>query len=181
MDTAARFNVGDTASKFAASGPKRPGLRRPLETLQADKGPAQQASRRTGAFADIRSRWFYSLGMLNHWGRSAQEFFVQAAGCAVGVDRVRRAAIVVRRRDQNWEIVASHLPMPELGIHCDLHVLDQLLKPAANHVPRSGTFVQDTRRAGIDRLAICGQLAGSMPGGRSPTSHLNDDETIATT
>jgi adenylate cyclase len=55
-----------------------------------------------------------------------QELYVQAAQCAVeaiGLD----GAIVLRRRDGEWEIAASHLPHPELGIHCDLAVLDQLL------------------------------------------------------
>jgi adenylate cyclase len=36
--------------------------------------------------------------------------------------------MLLRRRDDRWEIAASHLPHPELGIHCALHVLDKLLQ-----------------------------------------------------
>jgi adenylate cyclase len=58
---------------------------------------------------------------------SLQELYAQAARCAVesiGLD----GAIMLRRRDDRWEIAASHLPHPELGIHCNLCVLDELLR-----------------------------------------------------
>jgi adenylate cyclase len=97
--------------------------------------------------------------MLNHWGRSAQEFFVQAARCAVesiGLD----GAIVLRRRDDGWEIVASHLPMPELGIHCDWNLLDQLLDSprtmfhGAAHAPRQVEPTIDRAARLVEQLAV---------------------------
>jgi adenylate cyclase len=72
------------------------------------------------------SRWFEALGKLNHWATSLQELYVQAAHCAVeaiGLD----GAMVCRLRDGQWEIAASHLPNPDLGIHFDPPILDELL------------------------------------------------------
>jgi adenylate cyclase len=124
----ARFSVGDTCFEVIAGDDATSARRRPLETLQADKQPLSKQQRTDGPGPSpiTLSRWFYALGSLQRWGNCPQEFFVQAARCAVesiGLD----GAIVVRRRDESWEIVASHLPMPELGIHCDWNVLDQLL------------------------------------------------------
>ena len=121
----ARFNVGDTCFEVTA-GDRAKSSQRPLETLQANKQHVKQRADGPGPSPITLSRWFYALGSLQRWGNCPQEFFVQAARCAVesiGLD----GAIVVRRRDESWEIVASHLPMPELGIHCDWNVLDQLL------------------------------------------------------
>jgi adenylate cyclase len=73
------------------------------------------------------SKWFAAIGSLNRWTTSLQELYDQATRCAVesiGLD----GAMLLRRRDDRWEIAASHLPHPELGIHCDLSVLDELLR-----------------------------------------------------
>ncbi|HEY4234016.1 MAG TPA: adenylate/guanylate cyclase domain-containing protein [Lacipirellulaceae bacterium] len=165
----ARFNVGDTCFEVAASGPAA-GSRRPLATLQADKPPREQ--RRTsgpGPSPITLSRWFYALGTLQRWGNCPQEFFVQAARCAVesiGLD----GAIVVRRRDQNWEIVASHLPMPELGIHCDLDVLDQLLETprtlfhGAVQAPKKDELGIDRAARLVDQLAKFDAPASDLSG-----------------
>src|SRR5262249_67923 len=121
----ARFNIGDTRFEIVAGGQGR--ATRQLETLQANDLKAER--RRTdgpGPSLIMLPRVFYALGTLQRWGNCPQEFFSQAARCAVesiGLD----GAMVLRRRDEGWEIVASHLPMPELGIHCEWQILDELL------------------------------------------------------
>lgn len=152
------FNIGDTRFEIAAGGHKT-SQRRPLETLQAGKQHlAQRRADGPGPSPVTLSRWFYSLGMLNHWGRSSQEFFVQAARCAVesiGLD----GAIVLRRRAESWEIVASHLPMPELGIHCDMNVLDELLN-SPRTMFHGAAHASKKHEMSIDRATrLVGQLA----------------------
>ena len=100
----------------------------PLEELVADRAIILNADPNgSGPSPATLSRWFDGLGRLHHWASSLQEFFVQAAECAVeaiGLD----GAIVLRRRDNAWEIVASHLPQPDLGVNCERNALDQLIE-----------------------------------------------------
>jgi adenylate cyclase len=153
----ARFNVGDTCFEVTA-GDRTKRSQRPLETLQADKPRVKQRADGPGPSPITLSRWFYALGSLQRWGNCPQEFFVQAARCAVesiGLD----GAIVVRRRDESWEIVASHLPMPELGIHCDWNVLDQLLDTPRTLFHGTGRTPKSDE-PGIDRAErLLNQLA----------------------
>ena len=92
---------------------------------------------------------------------------MQAAQCAVdaiGLD----GAVVLRRRDGRWEIAASHLPHPELGIHCDVAVLDELLHApqtlfhgdAGGELEFPSVVVSPLRNA-------AGNLVGAMYGTRS--------------
>jgi adenylate cyclase len=165
----ARFNIGDTCFEVTA-GTLETGARRPLETLQADKRRhKQQKADGPGPSPITLSRWFYALGAMQRGGNCPQEFFVQAARCAVesiGLD----GAIVVRRRDQDWEIVASHLPMPELGIHCDLNVLDQLLQSprtlfhGAAHAPKHDESAIDRAESLVAQFAAIDAPAGSSVG-----------------
>lgn len=122
-----QFSIGDTRFEVAAALRKPAASARPLQVLVADKSKMSLASSSAqGPSPATLSRWFESLGKLHRWASSPQEFFIQAARCAVesiGLD----GAVVLRRRDDRWEIVASHLPHPELGIHCDMTALEQLL------------------------------------------------------
>jgi adenylate cyclase len=172
----ARFNIGDTCFEVTAGTRAATGSRRPLEILQADnRQRKQRRAEGPGPSPITLSRWFYALGTLQRRGSCPQEFFLQAARCAVesiGLD----GAIVVRRRDQNWEIVASHLPMPELGIHCDLNVLDQLLHSprtlfhGAAHAPKHGEGALD--RAG----KLAHQLAAIDAPADSPIGEIEADD-----
>jgi adenylate cyclase len=123
----ASFAIGDTRFEISDSDLNLALPARPLERLLQDKlkQPGDDALVAGPAPATI-SRWFAAIGSLNRWSSSLQELYNQAASCAVesiGLD----GAILLRRRDRRWEIAASHLPHPELGIHCDLHILDELL------------------------------------------------------
>ncbi len=123
----ARFSIGDTRFEITSASVADRAAHRPLQRLASDEPnrPSRRANA-AGPSPETLSRWFAALGALNHWATSLQELYVQAARCAVeaiGLD----GAIVLRRRDEEWEIAASHLPHPELGIHCDIGVLDQLL------------------------------------------------------
>jgi adenylate cyclase len=169
----ARFNIGDTCFEVTA-GTQATGSRRPLEILQADKRQRkQQRPDGPGPSPITLSRWFYALGTLQRWCNCPQEFFVQAARCAVesiGLD----GAIVVRRRDQSWEIVASHLPMPELGIHCDMNILDELLQSprtlfhGAAHAPKHDESAIDRAGKLAYQLAAIDAPAGSSVGETEP-------------
>ncbi|MEX0643210.1 MAG: adenylate/guanylate cyclase domain-containing protein [Pirellulales bacterium] len=129
----AQFLIGDTRFEISESTFEQ-SASRPLEKLHRDERgrpesktltlPGQSTS---GPSPKTLTKWFSALSTLNRWTNSLQELYVQAARAAVeaiGLD----GAIVVRRRDNEWEIAASHLPHPELGIHCDTTVLDELLK-----------------------------------------------------
>jgi adenylate cyclase len=127
LELPVQFSIGDTRFEVALSERRPTAATRRLQVLVTDERKLSAASSSTqGPSPATLSRWFESLGKLQRWASSPQEFFVQAARCAVesiGLD----GAIVLRRRDDRWEIVASHLPHPELGIHCDMVALDQLL------------------------------------------------------
>jgi len=124
----AAFTIGDTRFEITDSSLDSTEQKRPLQKLLADKGSERgQRGSAAGPSPTTLSRWFAALGTLNHWATSLQELYVQAARCAVeaiGLD----GAIVLRRRDNDWEIAASHLPHPELGIHYDVEVLNALLE-----------------------------------------------------
>jgi adenylate cyclase len=126
LDVPARFSIGDTQFEIF-NVDRRFAKSRPLERLLADRtNIVDTDSPRGGPSPETLTRWFRALGTLNRWATSVQELYVQAARCAVesiGLD----GAIVLRRRDDAWEIAASHLPDPQLGIRCDRRVLDQLL------------------------------------------------------
>jgi class 3 adenylate cyclase len=134
LEVPARFSIGDTQFEVFHAEQLGPPAR-PLQKLRAAPATgvenplkdqfAKQAVE--GPSPATLSRWFAALGTLHHWATSLQELYTHAARCAVdavGLD----GAIVLRRRDDEWEIAASHLPHPELGIHCDLRALDELLK-----------------------------------------------------
>jgi len=125
----ARFSIGDTRFEIIADDSRESSaLSRPLEELAADRSQrVGLPSSSSGPSTATLSRWFDALGTLHHWASSLQEFFVQAARCAVEAISLD-GAIVLRRRDNGWEIVASHLPHPELGIHCERRALDQLIE-----------------------------------------------------
>jgi adenylate cyclase len=130
----AQFVIGDTRFEINESTAEQFRSRRPFEKLHRDahgryesKSVSIPGQATTGPSPTTLSKWFAALGTLNRWTNSLQELYVQAARAAVdaiGLD----GAIIVRRRDNEWEIAASHLPHPELGIHCDTAVLDQLLE-----------------------------------------------------
>ena len=114
-----RFAIRDSPLAFPV---------RPLERLRKDEGKRiGEEPSVSGPAPSTVSRWFAAIGSLNRWATSLQELYTQAARCtveAIGLD----GAMLLRRRDDRWEIAASHLPNPELGIQCDLHVLEELLQ-----------------------------------------------------
>ena len=127
LSVPANFSIGDTLFEIVDTRRSLSRARRPLEKLVSDKSElVARASNGPGPSPATISRWFSGLGSLNRWTTSLQELYLQAAQCAVesiGLD----GAVVLRRRDERWEIAASHLPHPEFGIHCDVAVLDELL------------------------------------------------------
>jgi adenylate cyclase len=187
LSVPARFVIGDTHFEIIDSTARRSGQLRPLEKLNADTkyatGPDSALNKRRrskhrasdaltkvrGPSSDTLSQWFTALGTLNRRANCLQELYVAAATVAVeaiGLD----GAMIVRRRDQDWEIVASHLPHPELGIHFELDILDQLLT-----IPE--TLFQGADSAANSRLEpavvvspiqnAAGHLGGAVYGYRS--------------
>jgi adenylate cyclase len=97
-----------------------------------------------------------------------QELYVQAAKCAVeavGLD----GGIVLRRRDNAWEIAASHLPHPELGIRYEVHALDQLVRQPQTlfHGGSTNTAENDPAIVLAPLRNAAGQLVGAIYGYRS--------------
>jgi adenylate cyclase len=175
----ATFSIGDTRFEIMPVDNRANALKRPLQRLLIDDtdAPPRQTNA-AGPSPETLSRWFAALGTLNRWATSLQELYVQATRCAVeaiGLD----GAIVLRRRNQEWEIAASHLPHPELGIHCDLSVLNQLLlSPETLFDGASDTKPQPARplqRPGEEPPAVVvsplrnstGHLVGAIYGYRS--------------
>ncbi len=122
----AHFAIGDTHFEIVDTQKASAADARPLERLHGDASePRHRRSNGSGPSTATLSRWFAALGKLNHWATSLQELYVQAAECAVeaiGLD----GAMVCRLRDGQWEIAASHLPHPDLGIHFDPVALNEL-------------------------------------------------------
>ncbi len=124
--------------------------------------------RRAGPSPATLSRWFAALSSLNHWATSLQELYVQAAQCAVeaiGLD----GGIVLRRRDDEWEIAASHLPHPELGINYDVAALDELhTSPQTLFHGSSSSGPENEPAIVVSPLRnAAGDLAGAVYGYRS--------------
>lgn len=177
----ARFTIGDTRFEISAPARQRSAARR-LEKLHRE--PGNRAKSRTGFLPQTNhgpspatlSKWFTSLGTLNRWTSSLQELYIEAARVAVeavGLD----GAIVLRRRDHEWEIAASYLPNPELGIHCDSAVLDQLLDSPETLFQSADTNPHSALRTPRSPLvsavvvspicSVAGSLAGAVYGYRS--------------
>jgi adenylate cyclase len=163
----ASFTVGDTRFEIAFALGSTP--HRPLQKLCVDKGNLRShKSSSSGPSAATLSRWFAALSSLNHWATSLQELYVQAARCAVeaiGLD----GGIVLRRRDGQWEIAASHLPHPELGIHYDVAALDEL--HASPQTLFHGSSSEDTTNEPAIVVSplrnAAGELVGAVYGYRS--------------
>ncbi len=165
----ASFTIGDTrfeVSTVASDAPAR-SLQRLRNEKQDWRGDKTSGA---GPSPATLSRWFTALSSLNHWATSLQELYVQAARCAVdaiGLD----GGIVLRRRDDQWEIAASHLPHPELGIHCDLGALDELL--ASPQTLFHGGDAKTSDLPDVPAIVISplrnasGDLAGAIYGYRS--------------
>jgi adenylate cyclase len=120
----AAFSIGDTRFEIAPVDSKR---RRRLRPLGSDGSRAAgQHTGGRGPGPETLTRWLEALAALHRWIASSPEFYAEAARFVVdpiGLD----GGIVLRRRDAQWEIVASHLPNPELGIRFERSVVDQLL------------------------------------------------------
>lgn len=167
-DAGIRFTIGDTRFEvaFAGSGEHS---RRPLQPLRTDgHNPRSHKSTAAGPSPATLSRWFAALGSLNHWATSLQELYVQAARCAVeaiGLD----GGIVFRLRDGEWEIAASCLPHPELGIHYDRTALDEC-RASPQTWFHGNTDGDDWSAAAVVVSPLrnaAGELAGAVYGYRS--------------
>jgi len=162
----ASFTIGDTRFEIALSD-RASG--RPLQTLNnRERALRSQKSGDAGPSPATLSKWFAALSSLNHWATSLQELYAQAARCAVeaiGLD----GGIVLRRRDNAWEIAASHLPHPELGIHCDMAALDSLLTlPQTQFHGRSSDSPSREPAIVVSPLRnAAGELVGTLYGYRS--------------
>lgn len=163
----ASFSVGDT--RFEITNANYRASRRPLQQLRCDKRNLRsRESNGSGPSPDTLSRWFAALSSLNHWATSLQEMYVQAARCAVeaiGLD----GGVVLRRRENEWEIAASHLPNPELGIHCDGAALDELLSSPQTlfHGSSAGDSSKEPAIVLSPLRNAVGELAGAVYGYRS--------------
>jgi adenylate cyclase len=170
----AHFSIGDTLFEIVDTGQCSSGDCRPLEKLLSDKKEfvARESSGPGPSPATI-SRWFSGLGSLNRSTNSLQELYIQAAQCAVesiGLD----GAMVLRRRDLRWEIAASHLPLPEFGIHCDVAVLDKLLQTPETLFHGSAEASNPTDAENVQPAVVvsplrnaAGNLVGAIYGFRS--------------
>lgn len=177
----ANFTVGDT--RFEITIAKSGASHRPLQQLRTGKRNSRNQQTTAGPSPATLSHWFAALSSLNHWATSLQELYVQAAQCAVeaiGLD----GGIVLRRRDGEWEIAASCLPHPELGIHYDVTVLDELSKSPQTLFHGSAEYTPLTPREEIcsrsEQITLgepaivvsplrnaSGELAGAVYGYRS--------------
>jgi len=139
-----------------------------LQSLLFDKTILENGpSAEQGPSPATLSRWFEALHTLHRWAACSQEFYVEAAKCAVesiGLD----GAIVLRRRDEGWEIAASHLPDPQFKIHHDLEILDQLLdQPKTLFHGKEETTPDNTAVVVSPFWNLAGELAGAIYGLRT--------------
>ncbi len=166
-DLPASFSIGDTRFEIAVE--QADSLRRPLQPLRVDNRDLRShAPLSAGPAPATLSRWFSVLGSLNHWATSLQELYVQAARSAVeaiGLD----GGMVLRRRDDQWEIAASYLPHPELGIHYDVTALDELLaSPQTWFHGSAGDALTNEPAIVVSPLKnAAGELVGAVYGYRS--------------
>jgi class 3 adenylate cyclase len=158
--------IGDTRFEATIAG-DHPS--RPLQLLRtAGHNLRSHHTTALGPSPATLSHWFAALSSLNHWATSLQELYVQAARSAVeaiGLD----GGIVLRLRDGQWEIAASFLPRPELGIHYERAALDALRASAQTLFHGSDDSSESNTTAVVlsPLQNAAGELAGAMYGYRS--------------
>lgn len=171
-----RFVLGDTWLEIVESA--EGGSLRPLERLKASleaEGSFGDGLGQLGAMApETVARWFGILGSLHLWSESLQQLFNHAARSAVesiGLD----GAIVLRRRGDEWDIAASHLPRPDLGICYDPRFLDLLMATPETLYHGAGEELAQSGGPDVASPAVVlapfrdasGKLVGALYGYRS--------------
>lgn len=97
----------------------------PLEGLSSDEFGKRRDPQTNGPAPATIARWFEALATLHRWPANCREFYENAARFVVdpvGLD----GAMILRRNDaSDWNIVASHLPYPELAVTYIRELVDQ--------------------------------------------------------
>lgn len=169
----AAFSIGDTRFEIFSDDSLVSVAARPLEQLFDNRSDVSCGDATEGGPSSATiSRWFAAIGSLNRWATSLPELYAKAARCAVesiGLD----GAMLLRRRDGRWEIAASYLPHPELGIHCDRGILDKLCLDCRTHFHGSQQSLAETVHQALPAVVVsplrnaAGELVGAIYGYRS--------------
>lgn len=124
------------------------------------------------------SRWFEALSTLNHWKVDSVEFLQAATELVVeplGFDAAYLVALNETKEEPEWQVVASHLPCPELGVWFDTSPLNQLLeKPNVYYQPASENPGSENAVEGVSESSIAfaprfrkdGSIMGAIVGVR---------------
>ncbi len=97
---------------------------RSLEPLNAQAYANVRDAHQGGPAPATLGRWFEALATLHRWSAHRAEFFCDAARFVVdpvGLD----GGMILHPGDQGWQIVASHLPRPELGVGFRAELVEQ--------------------------------------------------------
>jgi adenylate cyclase len=97
----------------------------PLEGLSSDEFGTRRDTQTNGPAPATVARWFEALATLHRWPANCRAFYDNAARFVidpVGLD----GAVILRTGDSGgWNVVASHLPYPELGVAYLRELVDQ--------------------------------------------------------
>lgn len=99
-----------------------------LEPLDADSFNSRRGKQQTGLSPATVSSWLESLATLHQWPAGQSEFFAAAARFVVDPVGLDGAMVLRTRSDGNWEIVASHLPHPELGVRFEPALVERTIE-----------------------------------------------------
>jgi len=99
-----------------------------LEPLDAETFSGQRGKQQTGLSPATVSLWLEALATLHQWPAGQSEFFAEAAKFVVDPVGLDGAMVLRTKSDEGWEIVASHLPHPELGVRFDPALVAQAVE-----------------------------------------------------
>lgn len=97
----------------------------PLEGLSSGEFGNRRDTNTGGLAPATVARWFEALATLHRWPANCHEFYDSAARFVVDPVGLEGAIILRANERGGWNIVASYLPHPELGVAYPRELVDQ--------------------------------------------------------
>ncbi len=135
-----RLRLGQTHIELRGMN-NRP--KRSVGTLDAAAYQELRDPKQGGPAPATLGRWFEALTKLHRCTAGRADLFEQAAGFVIdpmGLD----GGMILRRSGDDWQVVASDLPRPELGICFDVELVEQAAREQRtlfHHEPDEGLSV----------------------------------------
>ena len=129
LELPVRINLGETTLELAVAPQPQPSIDQALVSFEQaadqllaelENAPAENPTQTTvdqqrGPSSAKLGLWFEAISNLQRTAAGSRDFFIQAARCMSDPGGLDSAMVLARGRN-GWEIAASFVPCPELGI-----------------------------------------------------------------